>query len=339
MRILLHLLLFTCLTSSTFAQIKKSDLVGDWVKYKAERVDGSRIIDRFDSESSKMRHSFTYNKFTSIGTTLDYSLVGRKLSIGKFTKYIVEKLKNDTLILAENYPRKRKDQLNRLFFVKNTISSVKEPEVMEDGLIVVNKNITKTLSKNINSYLFKRISSKFGDTNFKGYMIINHLDKNVTTFVIESIEANKRTLKAITIALNESYSFWDVGNEYDKLRVNFFCKTKSVESFRNCSLNFAKSAYKNFNYPSKIVPTAEEIKLSGEYFKKGNNAFKKKKYKSAIKNFTKSYNLDYVMIDAVYNRALVHHTMGNLEKACEDWKHLADLGQKDAMKYLEQYCK
>jgi tetratricopeptide (TPR) repeat protein len=112
-----------------------------------------------------------------------------------------------------------------------------------------------------------------------------------------------------------------------------------MDGVRSSSLTFDKYAYENFNTPLTNKPTLGDIRLSGEYFSKGNIAFEKKKYKLAIKNFTKSYDLDYVMIDAVYNRALVHHTMGNLENACEDWKHLADLGQKDAMKYLEEYCK
>jgi len=336
MRVLLHLLIFICLTSSTFAQIKKSDLVGDWVKCKAERVDGSRIIDKFETETARMEYNFTHNKFSYLLQTLDYSLIGRKLSINKFSKYIVEKLKNDTLIIAENFPNKRRDKLNRFFFVKKT-----KPEELEmvDGLVVANKRITNTLLKNINSYLYNSTASKFKYANFKGYMIVNHLDKSVNTFVTESKGTSKGTLKSITKTLNESYDFWKIGKNYDKIRINFFYKIQSFSIFRGTYILFYENAYEDYNSTTKTKPHIGDIQLAEKYFIKGNSNFEKKKYKSAIKNFTKGYNLSRYLLDAVYNRALVHHTMGNLEKACEDWKHLADLGQKDAMKYLEQYCK
>ncbi|NQY31134.1 MAG: hypothetical protein HRT69_16920 [Flavobacteriaceae bacterium] len=339
MRVLLHILIFTCLTTSVFGQINKADLVGNWVKYKAERVDGSKIIDRLNTEKSYLEYNFTSKRFITMKPELEYSIKGKKLSIGKYTKYIIERLKKDTLILAENYPNKRVSELNRLSFVRKQDKTDSIIEV-KDGIVVVNKNISSKFSLMFSDYVFKRITSKFSNTKFKGHIIINLKNKAVNTFITESVKSSKRTLEAIKKAINGSYNLWSLKKEHDKIRINFVGKTMSIGTFQSASFAFNTQSYNSVeaSKATKSNTAYEDIQLANKFFVKGNNDFEKKKYKSAIKNYTKSYDLDYVLIDAIYNRALVYHTIGNLEKACEDWKHLADLGQKDAMKYLEEYC-
>jgi len=80
------------------------------------------------------------------------------------------------------------------------------------------------------------------------------------------------------------------------------------------------------------------IKESTRFFSKGLANYQNKKYELAIKNFTKNYELDSSQIDALYNRALIFYTMGQKDKACDDWAKLKELGQKKGEKHYQEFC-
>jgi len=56
--ILILSILFLPFYSSISAQVSKKDLQGDWVKFKVEREDGSRVIDRQKTHTSFLEFKF-----------------------------------------------------------------------------------------------------------------------------------------------------------------------------------------------------------------------------------------------------------------------------------------
>jgi len=203
---------------------------------------------------------------------------------------------------------------------------------------LVHKQIGAKHKTHIRVHNLGRVDKDFSAVKFKGYINVDIRKKLIEMYILESTKSNKAIPNSIHKLINESFHLWDFNTDYNKIMIRIVGKTMAVDSHYGLVYVLNSHSYKDIEDTEKSTPY-KDIQLAEKLLMDGNKDFKNKKYESALDKFTKSYALDYVQIDAKYNRALVHHTMGNLEKACEDWKHLADLGQKDAMKYLEEYCK
>lgn len=341
MRVLLHLLIFTCLTASVFGQIKKSDLVGNWVKYKAERVDGSRIIDRYDDGESYMEISIKNNSYCVQLTPLEkdcltYKLKNNIIEAGNFLKYEITLFKDSLLVLETINPKLSKDRLNKYYFLPKE-KIIKETHIKMDGDIAIMDTYTCPIFKgDFKNRLSQRLQGKYTNTNFNGYFEIDHNTKSVSTKITDNDGTRKKVLEITKNFINSTYNEWDYKIAHKKLRIYFVCQIKSGQF---SSLNF------NVNTQEYYIPSNKKsnnitisIKESNNLFTKGLANYQNEKYELAVKNFTKSYELNPFRIDAIYNRAAIYQAMGNMEKACEDWKHLADLEQKDALKYLDEHC-
>src|SRR5262245_59860324 len=64
----------------------------------------------------------------------------------------------------------------------------------------------------------------------------------------------------------------------------------------------------------------EKNKQTGVY-NQGVNYFMDGKFIDAIHSFTNAINLDSSDKDAFYNRGISYYKMGDIEKACNDWRH------------------
>lgn len=75
------------------------------------------------------------------------------------------------------------------------------------------------------------------------------------------------------------------------------------------------------------------------YLKNGNNFVQSKKYDEAIAEYTKAIEINNNFSAAYYNRGLVEVVLDQKESGCQDLRKAAELGEKDANKMIQKYCK
>jgi tetratricopeptide (TPR) repeat protein len=73
--------------------------------------------------------------------------------------------------------------------------------------------------------------------------------------------------------------------------------------------------------------------------KSGNDFVKSKKYDEAIAEYTKAIEINSNFKAAYFNRGLVEVVLEQKEKGCLDLRKAAELGEKDANKMIQKYCK
>ena len=62
-------------------------------------------------------------------------------------------------------------------------------------------------------------------------------------------------------------------------------------------------------------------------------------FSGEIDDYTKVININPKDTDAFFNRANVKKDIGDMKGACEDWRKAEELGDNEAEKLLEEYCK
>lgn len=73
--------------------------------------------------------------------------------------------------------------------------------------------------------------------------------------------------------------------------------------------------------------------------KMGNDFVKSKKYDKAIAEYTKAIEINNNFSAAYFNRGLVEVVLGQKESGCQDLRKAAELGEIDANKMIQKYCK
>lgn len=342
--------------SPIIGQIDKSQLYGDWIKYNAERKDGSKVIDRLGTESAYIEYSFSKKKFCFTDSPsqkrdcISYSLQNEFLELSKGSQYIIEKLENDTLIIVENYSDFKEDKLTRLYFIRKEKILIAFPLKYENQLAVMNKYSAPKFTKDFEWYIYNQIKQNFSLTKFKGSLIIDIPKKRIETTIselmksdeilLESMDSNKELLSLIKKSINKSFKLWEfekIHKDLKRVKIYFVGKTLMAGYLKSMRFSFYTQDYDYLDRSAKT--TLEDIRLSNQYFVQGIQDSQNENYKSAISKFTKSYELDPIMIDAIYNRASIYQALGELENACKDWKYLKELGQKEANRNLLEFCK
>ncbi len=99
----------------------------------------------------------------------------------------------------------------------------------------------------------------------------------------------------------------------------------------------------NGNTEEAIKDYSQAIKLNNKYllafYNRGAIYMRQKKYEAAITEFTTCINIDANYSTAYLNRGVIYNQMNKNVEACSDWQKTLQLGNKNAEKYLLQYCK
>ncbi len=92
-----------------------------------------------------------------------------------------------------------------------------------------------------------------------------------------------------------------------------------------------------------IEATNKALKLESNmpemYVLRANIYIRKKDYNTAIANLNKAIELDAKSGLAYLKRAYARYRVVDSSGACSDWRKAQSLGQDEAQKYIEQYCK
>ncbi|HSQ44036.1 MAG TPA: tetratricopeptide repeat protein, partial [Ginsengibacter sp.] len=117
-------------------------------------------------------------------------------------------------------------------------------------------------------------------------------------------------------------------------------------------LNFSFNVYRLANgYASSFslvtkdtLPPIKNLSRSDKdelaiHFNNGRRLFKNGKFDKAINQFLDCLKIDPAYTDAYYDLGYSYQQMGNTKLACETWKKLKDMGQKDGENLYKTNCK
>lgn len=80
-------------------------------------------------------------------------------------------------------------------------------------------------------------------------------------------------------------------------------------------------------------PTADVFYNRGNWYLKSDN------YEKAVEDFSKAVLYDTKFAEAHYARGLAYLSLKKDKEGCEDWKKAVELGNKDAVSALKDFCK
>ena len=338
-------LLFFCLScNSLIAQDLRNT---EWIRIKAERKDGSRIIDHFNTDKKVVKYLFGDNKVAvsiknQYSAEVSFEVKDNILKIGSAERYKIDTLTEVILALSELFEKELPDdKTNSYIFIKSKYlyDYLKENhrlKIIEDTLI----QCTNEFSPSYQGELLAQFPKQFGylTTWIDGSMIISPLGQLLQVRVDSSDDMSEKRYEKIINILNNTKDRWiapAIPQSY-RFKVDFKIKMDFSGSRRGFFIGLHKKDTTQKYYPSIEQQDSE---AANRHFYKGNTLFEKDKIEMAIEEFNKCLERDSILLDAYYNLAACYVKLKNKTKACEAWKKLVDLGQVTAMKLHDEYCK
>lgn len=324
-----------------------SDITGNWINYKTEMKDGSKLYQALPSDSTANNYFINANKFGwtncingIYGMVLDYKLINNEIQTSQFSGFKIEKISKDSLVLCERINDTPDDKLQRLYLVREEviIAKYKEKYKNESNIVATTKYTPKIKSsflKLLNQDLRK--NNSYYNFRFSGKLFIFPQEKKIETKIIFSTTDSPQ-IKKITKYLNSSFEDWDLTNfeTYKTIEIPFIYQVKKDEWVRGTDIRFFVDDVTIFNHIMGV--TIENQQKSLNYFKKAFELYQEKKFLKAAELFEKSFEIDPRNLDALYNKAAAFSEIGDKENACKTWKRISDFGQVSAQELYKNNC-
>jgi tetratricopeptide (TPR) repeat protein len=328
-------------------QITVSEINGDWILYKSEMKDGSKILPITKSDSTYFEISITNTKL-SFNTHpiykisedwINYSLKENTIITSVESGFQIEKKAIDTLIICEKINGLSDDKLIRYYLVNEKALFLKELEKRkEEKNIIATKLFTPKLNQKIENEMYKALKNDMSKINLIGSLTIFPSKKLVTSQISYSNTKKSSLIEIITNVINNSYNNWDLTNfeKFESIKIPFVFISETIEQ---CKIIFIIYLNNNISiFDSSYEKKLENTKKSNKLFQKGINAYSEKKYIKAAEYFSESYKMNPENLDALYNKAAAYHEAGDIENACKTWKELVDLGQTNGIELYKNNC-
>ena len=345
---LLYLILSITIFSNINAQIKKTDLLGSWMHIKTEMKDSSELITvykdyikHFDITFEKKKYHTNYylaQKFQN--STNSYNLKKNKIVASKHYALEIEKLTKDSLVIVEEMEGLDDDKLKRHYLIKKE-KIFNEEKAIHQGLnkITANPYYTPLFIDNIKLYLNRGLNKNHTNLDLKGIIKIYPKKSNVKTIITFRDKIGLYQENRIVELLNNSYHLWDLKyfENYEEIDIEFvIIMTRKGENSYGLKIGLLTNSFNQLRGLYGLTYT--QITDGNKYLNAGFKDYENKDYRNAIKNFTKSFESNPTLVDALYNRALCYYETEQYLNACIDWKTLSDLGQKRAIKLFNENC-
>lgn len=323
------------------------ELNGSWVNYKIEMKDGSKLIDRYYKDSSYVNFLFNKNQLCTFNdpiykeknSCITFTKTNNYLKTSEFAGYLIEQIKKDTLIISEKINDLESNKLKRFYFVREQ-NNFNEFEKQQEGTTnhIANQFYTPTLKSSLILQLNNAFKRKHSNFKVKGEIIIDIKNKNVTSTILHASTSDSTKIKRVLSVLDSSFNLWDTKlfKEIETIKIPFAMKDVKTKTYRGISIIYFTNSYKKLD--EMYGDSIDKIRKAKNIFDKGLISYQKKEFDKAIELFNKSYSLDPVNIDALYNIATIYYEIGNREKACSNWQKLSDLGQVQGNNLLKNYC-
>lgn len=352
------LVIFVCTINLVASQVNKQELKGEWLKVKSRMADGSKNISEPFLVSKFYKWQISDKKLCispdpisySYNSCLDYELENEIIKTSSVSGYKIVKLTVDSLIVIENIKDiNDKDKIQKLWFVKSSmIKDQYKNQFKNDSILIATENFTPKLTKN----LIVEINKNFMDkNNFPNYVLIGHLNflpkQKKVIFEISNIDdknnlKNKKAIDFVKTTFENSFDSWNIDDfkNFKNIYIPIIFKSESY-SFEGGSYKGAKIYFfiNNQDDIKKIYGIKmADLKLSGDFYVKGLEAYENKKYEKAINFFIKSYEVDNRKIDALYNIASIYAFLNDKLNLCKYLEKLKDLEQTEGIKLYNENC-
>ena len=331
----------------SFSQTNTINVSGKWIRYKEEIKDHSKPLYIIPNESAFLEYSISKNKLCINSNPIlkDSDLCVTAIIENNFIKtsptssYIIESIKQDSLILSERVDGITDDKLKRFYFVRSNSVFAKNKEQFENEKnIIANINFTPKTVVSIEAELNKMITKNSSSFELIGNILIFPKESKIETQVTFSSKKETSKIKTIKKILDSSFQKWDLANfkEYESIEIPFILQCEK-DRMNGIKIIYLTNDLEKFHF-TVGSPTKRTSAKSQEYFIEGLKAYDNKDYTKAIECFDKSYNLNYLNIDALYNKAKIYFESGDKKNACKTWKKIMDLGQASGKELYQTNC-
>lgn len=322
----------------------------EWSQIKAERKDGSKIID--NTKDNSQTFLFTKDSVTmlfnnSVVSKQPFKVQNKELIIGP-NKFKIDTVNKSVLVLTEIYYEEvPEDRIRRFTFVNRSnyfyyLLQKGQIKIVSDSVIqLTDKSFPIYTGKDINKELLKQLLPTTSAGNFSGSILLSRTGE-VIDVLIETDDFTKKEINKIQIILNNTNKQWaipKIDSKYKALKLYFSCELTSIKSPSQRS-NFSSFSFKfnNEKIEKSKQLTVQQLDKANDHFIKGLELLNGKKFEKAVTEFTSCLRIDSTYLDAYYNRAYSFYQLNNHELACQNWKKLMDLGQKQGEKLYKENC-
>lgn len=331
----------------SFSQTENVTITGKWIKYKEEIKDHSKPIYITPSESTFLEYSISKNKLCinsnpilkDSNLCVDAIIENNLIKTSPTSSYIIESIKQDSLILSEQIEGITDDRLNRFYFVRaRSLFAKNREQFKNEKNIIASLNFTPKTVVSIEAELNKIIPQPSSSFELIGKILIFPKESKIETQVIFSSKKETSKINTIKKMFDSSFQKWDLNGfvEFETIEIPFIlrCIKDRINGIKIIYLtNDLQKFHLNVGNPTKRTGAKSQ-----EYFIEGLKAYDKKEFAKAIEYFDKSYNLNYLNIDALYNKAKIYFESGDKKNACKTWKKIMDLGQASGKELYETNC-
>ncbi|MBS1500975.1 MAG: hypothetical protein JST32_02850 [Bacteroidetes bacterium] len=344
------ILLLIMLPLFAAAQINQQNVVGLWVKVKAEMKDGSRMVDHNGCGMDFIKYAFTPDGFVNFsneplfdGYKIQYKLLGDSLVVGGQI-YNVLGMSKDTLKLSFFAPGADDNQVPVYYYVKvqehNVAASATFNAALKDSVYQANNALFPQCKGNLLT-LMEAINTQYEKGTLKASFIIDKKGRVKSYTILSADSISNGFAKTIC------HGFGDVTwQPAIKNRVPVDCivqvtfkTSRSLYAGTSMMMNNMRMEYDFL--PKSPYPTIDrdEFDASQQYFKDAINYSNSGNYDKAVELLGKSIEIDKINLSAYYLRAMINASRGKTKEACNDWSILAGLGQVQAAQKLAKFCK
>lgn len=330
-----------------YGQNNFSEIYGNWIKYKVEMKDGSKLFDRFLEDSTYIEYTINKNKLCinsnpthkTNETCLDYTMSNNEIKTSQYSGFLIEKNTKDSLIISEKIDGLTNDKLKRFYFIRQQVIISKYKEVNKNKKnIIASKLFTPKTNSTIELELNKAFKNNYSNFELIGNLKIYPNEKRIKTKITFSTQKDSSRIKTIKDVIDNTFGKWNLTNfeEYESIELPFILKSEITDRFRGIKVIFFTNDLNELGvvYGGKL----EDMRKSSELFEKGIDAYQKKKYLKAVEYFSESYKIDPKNIDALYNKAAVYFESGDKENACKVWNEISELGQVKGKELYKNNC-
>jgi tetratricopeptide (TPR) repeat protein len=340
MKIFALYLFFSLMLIHAYGQDLKNT---EWIKIKVNRLDGSKVIERREPEDASLQYYFTADSVListnrEYANKVSYSVKDKILTIGSTARYTIDSISNMFLVTSQlpNNIKTPPNKLNQYCFINadylyDYLQRNNSLQFEGDSLVICDNrfsptylgNFTDLLAKEFQTVVVKSVEGSFTILPDGSIRLVNiESNKNFTVK-----EINK--LKTIFCSSSGSWVLPPSPNSLS-FKMTFSLTFGSFFGQTSFFLLFGKSHINNLT----PVETEEETK----HFDRGARLFNNKRFEEAAGEFTKCIAIDSLDLQAYYNLADSYKKAGKKERACETWKKLKEMGQKNGEILYEQNC-
>lgn len=330
-----------------FGQTNLSEINGNWIKYKVEMKDGSKLFDRFLEDSTYLEYTINKNKLCinsnpihkTNESCLDFTLINNFIKTSQYSGFIIEKATNDSLIIVEKIDGLTNDRLKKFYFVNQEVvlSKFKKENKNKEN-IVASKLFTPKTTSTIELDFNKAFKNNYSNFELVGNLKIYPKQKRVKTEITFSTQKDSSRIRTVKKVIDNSFEKWNLinFNDFESIEIPFVLKSEITKRYWGIKVIFFTEDLNEFEivYGGK----SEDIRKASDYFNKGIIAYQEKKYLKAIEYFTESYKIDKKNIDALYNKGAVYFESGDKENACKVWKEISEIGQVNGKELYLNNC-